>query len=535
MKKTNYLLIYLLLILLFNVFTTQANNLTIENIELKNKNTKYKTVNIQFDISWENSWRTSSAPANYDAVWIFVKYRIGTGEWQHATLHTDSMEHTMHSEAAVEPANDGKGLFIFRAEDGTGNIDWDNILIRWKYGTDGVGDNESNLEVKVLGIEMVYIPEGSFYLGDGTADVSFCQSGNTDPVQITTDEVIVKTKDASIHATDDDKLETTGILIDGDDGIDTDGHTAIDNSNFPTGYKSFYIMKYEISQQQYVDFLNMLTATQQANRTTAVDVGDYADKDGLATSPKSRNSIKCSVAGSPRTYVCNLNGDNTGGDIACNYISWQDGAAYTDWAALRPMTELEYEKACRGPETPVAGEFAWGTNQIASVEYTLNNSGASNEAIGNSIEDGTTGNACYSVTNDISNRDADSRPMRCGIFAASASSATRVSTGASYYGVMELSGNLYERCVHISNSTGRSFTGAHGDGLLTTDGYGDVANWPGYVTDKISDFAGSNFRGGNSNDDAARSMVSNRYDGSYEGGSRTQRDGFRSVRTAKQP
>ncbi len=36
---------------------------------------------------------------------------------------------------------------------------------------------------------------------------------------------------------------------------------------FPKGYAAFYIMKYEISQEQYVGFLNKLTQTQQTART----------------------------------------------------------------------------------------------------------------------------------------------------------------------------------------------------------------------------------------------------------------------------
>jgi hypothetical protein len=31
------------------------------------------------------------------------------------------------------------------------------------------------------------------------------------------------------------------------------------------------------------------------------------------------------------------------------------------------MTELEYEKACRGPLMPVANEYAWGTTTISAT------------------------------------------------------------------------------------------------------------------------------------------------------------------------
>ena len=38
------------------------------------------------------------------------------------------------------------------------------------------------------------------------------------------------------------------------------------------------------------------------------------------------------------------------------WLSWADSAAYMAWAGLRPMTELEYEKAMRGPRRPVPDE-----------------------------------------------------------------------------------------------------------------------------------------------------------------------------------
>ena len=41
---------------------------------------------IRLDLSWENSWRSSSGPANRDAVWLFAKFRSGAaGAWRHAT------------------------------------------------------------------------------------------------------------------------------------------------------------------------------------------------------------------------------------------------------------------------------------------------------------------------------------------------------------------------------------------------------------------------------------------------------------------
>jgi hypothetical protein len=48
---------------------------------------------------------------------------------------------------------------------------------------------------------------------------------------------------------------------------------------------------------------------------------------------------------------------------------------------------------------------------------------------------------------------------------------------------MNLSDNMDERQVFIGNSTGRAFTGTHGDGILTTtasfEGNATNTDWPG--------------------------------------------------------
>jgi len=62
------------LMLLFGVGTANANNITVSNVSIAEYNTTNGYVMINFDISWENSWRTSSAPFNWDAAWLFVKY-----------------------------------------------------------------------------------------------------------------------------------------------------------------------------------------------------------------------------------------------------------------------------------------------------------------------------------------------------------------------------------------------------------------------------------------------------------------------------
>ncbi len=90
---------------------------------------------------------------------------------------------------------------------------------------------------------------------------------------------------------------------------------------------------------------------------------------------------------------------------------------------------------------------------------------------------------------------------------------------------MEFSGNVYERSVTIGNSTGRAFTGVHGDGVLDSDGNADVTNWPG------TDADGSGFRGGSWSNDADRAEVSNRALAINTSTARSNNRGFRAVRT----
>jgi formylglycine-generating enzyme required for sulfatase activity len=259
-------------------------------------------------------------------------------------------------------------------------------------------------------------------------------------------------------------------------------------AEFPKGYAAFHAMKYEVTQQQYVDFLNTLTFDQQLSRTilTAGQLATNPGSGGLCAmiaSCLNRNSIKLIQAGvnnsRPGVFGCDFqpapgdpfNSVNDGQAIAANYLSYSDLLSYLDWSGLRPMTNFEYEKISRGPLSRVGNEYIWGTLNITQAQSTsLNNPGMASETAtvsGNGL-------AAY-------NSAAANGPLRVGFSATGTTN--RETSGSSYYGVMNLGGNVWEMLAGGSNTLnyGYKLTYADlGDGELTTAGIYNTSNWQLY-------------------------------------------------------
>ena len=222
-------------------------------------------------------------------------------------------------------------------------------------------------------------------------------------------------------------------------------------------------MRYELTRGQFVDFLNTLSAAEFAD-TSAGDEGHAVRHVTAAGRYGLQGAWPGLVARRPHQ--------------ACNLLSWWDGAKHASWAALRPLTELEYEKACRGPRRALAGEYAWGTAAIAKAEYAVADEGGRGERIVGGALD-TAGNANHDLTlpaffgGPVSPyiNGVPGGPMRPGIFATATTG--RIPAGGSYWGIMELSGNVREQVVTVADAAGRSFGGSHGDGTATPP-----ADWP---------------------------------------------------------
>jgi hypothetical protein len=192
-----------------------------------------------------------------------------------------------------------------------------------------------------------------------------------------------------------------------------------------------------------------------------------------------------------------------------SYISWPDAAAYADWAGLRPMTELEYEKAARGVDVrPVADEFPWGADSYSTVNadgiYPPGQDENGSEAVSDGAANVNRNALGWSSGDGRAGGPAEGQkgPLRAGIFADNSSS--RITSGAGYYGHMELAGNLAEPAVTVGRPEGRQFLGTHGDGELTIissyEGNATNTDWPGINSQDfrrgVTHTAGIGHRGG---------------------------------------
>jgi len=463
--------------------------------------------------------------------------------WEHASLSPSVGNHTAPAGSTINVPSDGTGVFIYRSADGNGTFSLSNVQLRWVYGANGVPDN-APLQVQVFAVEMVYVPQGSFYVGSGgTESGSFTDgsrtSGATIPYQIASEAALgIDNAAGKLWGTSTSSGFPNFI------GNLPSNPEATLAAAYPKGYAAFYCMKYEISQGQYRDFLNALTYAQQVNRTAVVPTS-AAGTGALSSANENRNGLDIQTPGNattlvPAVYGCNLDADTIynetvdGEWIACNWFTWMDGAAYMDWSGLRPMTELEFEKACRGNQAVVANELAWG-NTTSTGAGNITNAGEANE-----VTNTANANSVCCQTAGVSG------PMRVGTFAGAAT--TRTQAGATYYGIMEMSGNVWERTVSVGNLAGRSYTGVHGDGNLFNDGSANVDFWPGINGNStagtantafmgstgVTQAAGSGFRGGGWNDLSSGNArrVSARDSGSSTSATRIANNGFRGIRTA---
>jgi formylglycine-generating enzyme required for sulfatase activity len=429
-------------------YNALANNLTISNL-MRVLPTSSNT--IKFDVSWDNSWDYS---LNHDALWIYVKFReCGSSTWNHALLSQVMSDHILSANLSFakpilstdrwgNSGNFNNGCLIKRSNTGSGAISG-TVNLKIVGSTSGVSFNESTLyDIQVFGIEMVQVPQGVASIGDGN-QFTYSGTGSSSPK-------IISSESSTPIFTNNYYAWNTTIP-----------------ASYPKGFNEFYCMKYEITQGQYVDFLN--------------NIGSQASQRFYLTNyPAELTNAMNGITINSGQYITNgtVVGDTK--DRACNFLSVNDVLAFLDWAALRPMTELEYEKACRGQGGTITDQYAWGSTTAVDCNAVSGSSSG--------VEVSTTPGSNCQINNEYTAGGSFAGlrygPVAVGIFARSlpvATIPTRENTGATYWGIMEMTGNVTEMCARVSppgtNATPSTYTGLWGDGMLSASGDANVTNW----------------------------------------------------------
>ncbi len=508
----------MLTLCVLSVGNIMANNISIQKVAIIDTNRTAKTVNIRFNISWENSWRDN---VNWDAAWIFVKYRRpqdSVWRYRHMTMGASGNNAgSGNTSMKFAVSEDKKGAFYYRQSNGAGNIKMDSLKLIWNYGADSVTVIDS-VEVKVFATEMVYVPGGNFSLGDGNgkerSSNSFQLKNAPNNFVTITDKwsPLVNTFVCNTCGSGDDAiLINSGIRISGMGGIDINDDKIADNPDYPTGYRSFYSMKYPVTQGQYADMLNTLSLRDSSFSTFNNFIDTVRLKKVNTRYKRALQNLDPNFYNTPidlQRHTISLDSIEvkytvTRPDRAFGRASQQHYEAFSDWACMRPISELEYEKAARGPLPPMykayrnnnnfnnsdttsnwsGFDWAWGNDSSFARTQNFNNT----KLKFSGIENGTEFYSDYSIfkryvdpsrngtgpgSTIIEGGDGGSGPYRVGIFATDTSS--RISSGSTYYGIMDFSKNVSQMTIGISSATGRSFTyKRNGDGYLNATGFTD--------------------------------------------------------------
>ena len=412
MKTKHFIIAFFTLVLA--VINANANNMLVQNVTTLNDNPTAKTVQVQFDLSWDNSWRDS---INWDAAWIFLKFKDSNGLWQHVKLNTNGFQNGSGTSNTVQVSSDNIGAWVYRDSRGSGTFNSTTMQLQWNYGLSGLS-KVTGLEVRVFAVEMVYVPEGEFNVAKGFYNItemccgshnfngSFNAPGSNFPV-------INNRLSPTLDYSDGTSAK---VRIKGDAGIDTNNDGVIDNTNYPIGYRAFYCFKYELTNQQYADFLNTLTSNQITTLGVAGSGITLTNGQYFASAP----NTACGNSNETRLF------------------------AYADWSGIRPMSILEFNKATYGPLQPVfSGNIPRIRGYIAGGAIT--NYNLSPYAI--------------NLTN-------------VGSFAKINS--TRATSGSTFYGCLDFTGNTAEPIIKLNSY---NFTSVNGDGNISTIGYSDVLTW----------------------------------------------------------
>lgn len=364
---------------------------------------------VEFTVSWPHAWRNER---NHDAAWIVLR----GADARAGVVRLSPKGHDIAGpvEGAIEVPADRLGLFVFPAAAHRGEVSWRVRLRLEEPAPEGL---------RAWSVGMVHVPAGAFELGD------------THPVAVALGAFHRVAQDGSVAGTL--RVEGEYMIRVAPDQPGSLWYTTDENryrgdqggpipDPWPKGTRAFYVMKHELSQGFYAEFLNALPP---AWRDRRAPLGLEGEDTGTCSIARTADGFVASAPLRP-----------------CNFVTWDDTCALYDWLALRPMTEFEFEKAARGPRRPVPLDYPWGSAELDSLERRV------------------------TPSRDLTRAGVEDE--------AQLYDSSKANLGASFYWVMDLSGSLWERVVSAGHPAGRSFRGTHGDGVLGPEGNATNDDWP---------------------------------------------------------
>jgi formylglycine-generating enzyme required for sulfatase activity len=420
-----------------------ASNVSLKLISQNGKN-------VSLLISWEHGFSAGKTTAPHDAIWLFAKESYGSLEFSNMPVHCTFTSSRLVSSNGFSDSLVPSGAGLFLRTIGERFFDRDSAIVELQL------QNEAEADLSFFALEMVYVAAGGYFLGDRASNHTFSDSSRAGfPLYVDNEMPLTYNKVGynQIYTKLKSDLIADSCLI---------------PTTFPKGTKSFYMMKHELSQHAWAGFLSTLPQSALAQLYPGLKQGAY-----ISANPLDRNGIYWLPTGG-FTVDDRRNGQSEATDglfRACNNLSFSDLLAYLDWAALRPLTELEFEKATRGPLPAIAKEFAWGNNTTACNTTFL-------------LDDGTTSERGEGIDTSCSYANYAAPfgqvyingPIRQGFAARNSTSRTQAAAG--YYGAMELSGNVWEQTIAIHPSS-CGFTSLPGDGMLDDRGQANEVGWQG--------------------------------------------------------
>src|SRR5476651_1507852 len=93
------------------IFICSSTSLLANNINISNITSIPGAgfVQLQFDLSWDNSWANS---VNHDAAWVFFKFKDNDGTWHH--LHMTNANNNIAAAYTITVPPDMTGAMIYR-------------------------------------------------------------------------------------------------------------------------------------------------------------------------------------------------------------------------------------------------------------------------------------------------------------------------------------------------------------------------------------------------------------------------------------